>query len=169
MEQLEKLLMRENKNSVDSTALLNYLPHRYPMLLIDKILDGEEGEWAIGVKCVSALDPYFQGHYPNRPIMPGSLQLEALSQVASYILSPYYLGTGLLLFVGVRSLRFFNVVRPGDQFIIFCRLKDKLSSNSGVFKVIGDGYVNNKKCVSAEMSFTVDKGEGELNVESESI
>ncbi|MCM1185094.1 MAG: 3-hydroxyacyl-ACP dehydratase FabZ [Lachnoclostridium sp.] len=156
MDYPEELLARGNKNSVDSISLLTYLPHRYPMLLIDKILDSEEGDWAIGVKCISALEPYFQGHYPNRPIMPGTLQLEALSQVASYLLYPYFRG-GLPIFTGVRSLRFFSIVKPGDQLVLFCQIKDKPRGEEGIFKVVGDGYVDKKKCISAEMSFTIDR------------
>jgi len=67
----------------NSDEIAEILPHRYPFALVDRIVDGEEGKWAKGIKCVTVNEPFFQGHFPGAPIMPGVLILEALAQTAS--------------------------------------------------------------------------------------
>lgn len=98
-----------------NAEIQNIIPHRYPFLLVDKILEVEPGKKAVGIKNVSANEPYFQGHFPGNPIMPGVLQVEALAQVVCV--------AGLLLeenkgklgmFVGFEKIKFRRPVVPGD-------------------------------------------------------
>lgn len=91
------------------------IPHRYPFLLVDRILELEEGKKAVGVKNVSANEPYFQGHFPAKPVMPGVLIVEALAQVgACAILSAEENKGKLALFAGIDKMRFKRQVVPGD-------------------------------------------------------
>ena len=90
------------------------LPHRYPFLLVDRITGGEAGAWCEGIKCVTANEPFFQGHFPGKPIMPGVLILEALAQTGAVAILSLPENRGkLALFGGVKSARFKKQVVPG--------------------------------------------------------
>ena len=110
-------------NSHDIYKILELLPHRYPFLLIDKVLDYEVDASLTALKNVTVNEPFFQGHFPGRPIMPGVLILEAMAQ-ASAVLFYESLGDSrpegniIYLFVGVDKARFKRPVEPGDQIII---------------------------------------------------
>jgi 3-hydroxyacyl-[acyl-carrier-protein] dehydratase len=104
---------------MDIRAVLEHLPHRYPFLMIDLVRECEPGKRIVALKCVSANEPYFQGHFPNRPIMPGVLILEAMAQAAGILVfrtenakpdqnSVYY-------YAGIDDARFKKPVVPGDQ------------------------------------------------------
>ena len=100
---------------IDNIGLREILPHRYPFLLVDKILEVEPGKKAVGIKNVTANEPFFQGHFPGKPIMPGVLILEALAQtacVAGLLLEGCENKLGL--FTGVESLKYRRQVVPGD-------------------------------------------------------
>ena len=106
-------------NSFNIQEILNYLPHRYPFLLVDKVVDYVPGEWLEAIKNVSMNEPYFQGHFPGRPVMPGVLILEAMAQ-ATGLLAFKTRGEEppenfLYLFVSVDRARFKRQVIPGDQ------------------------------------------------------
>ncbi|MEY8338977.1 3-hydroxyacyl-ACP dehydratase FabZ [Lachnospiraceae bacterium 62-35] len=145
---------RKNKRPLSTEKLLEILPHRYPMFLVDTILDYEE-EWAIGKKLISMNEWYFKGHYPENPIMPGSLLLEALSQVGTFMIlqknRPDISGKNLL-FAGAKSLRFLKEVKPGDEVILYCYLE---RSRMGIYTVSGRGEVSGNICISAEMTFAL--------------
>jgi len=101
------------------TEILSYIPHRYPFLMIDKILSYDPGKSIIGIKNVTFNEPYFTGHFPETPIMPGVLMIEALAQVSGIL---YYLTTGVkadadnwFFLAGADKARFKYVVQPGDQ------------------------------------------------------
>ena len=99
------------------------LPHRYPFLLVDRITGGEAGAWCEGIKCVTANEPFFQGHFPGKPIMPGVLILEALAQTGAVAILSLPENRGkLALFGGVKSARFKKQVVPGDVLQLRCEL-----------------------------------------------
>jgi 3-hydroxyacyl-[acyl-carrier-protein] dehydratase len=104
--------------ALDINAIKRLLPHRYPMLLVDAVTDYSVGEWIRGAKNVSANEPYFQGHFPHYPVMPGVLVIEAMAQLAglltilSGVAKPD--GSQLVLFAGIDEARFKRQVMPGD-------------------------------------------------------
>ncbi len=101
---------------IDVDAILRTLPHRYPFLMVDRVVECVPGERAVGVKCVSVNEPHFQGHFPERAIMPGVLIAEAFAQVAAVVAlsaNPDRAGASVYL-LGLDKLRFRKPVRPGD-------------------------------------------------------
>jgi len=101
---------------LDSAEIQRIIPHRYPFLLIDRVLELEPGKRIVGVKNVSGNEPFFQGHFPGNPIMPGVLIVEALAQAGSVLLLSQPEERGKLpLFAGIDGLRFRRPVVPGDQ------------------------------------------------------
>ncbi|PLS67971.1 MAG: 3-hydroxyacyl-[acyl-carrier-protein] dehydratase FabZ [Cyanobacteria bacterium M5B4] len=104
-------------------AIQQILPHRYPFLLIDRIIAYESGRSAVGLKNVTINEPFFQGHFPNRPIMPGVLIVEAMAQVGGIVLTQLPdVGGQLSLFAGIDGVRFRRPVIPGDQLILTAEL-----------------------------------------------
>ena len=105
-------------DAVDVTRIMQMIPHRYPFLLIDRVVDIVAGESAIGIKNVSINEGYFQGHFPRDPVMPGVLIIEAMAQTAA-VLVVYTLGAAfegkLVYFMTIDSARFRRPVFPGDQ------------------------------------------------------
>ena len=100
---------------LDVAGIQALLPHRYPLLLVDRILELEKGRRALGIKCVSANEPFFEGHFPGRPIMPGVLVVEAMAQVGAVVLLSMEEHRGrFALFAGIDSMRFRKMVVPGD-------------------------------------------------------
>ena len=129
-------------NQMNIRQIMEILPHRYPFLLVDRIVKLEPGVKAAGVKNVSANEPYFQGHFPGFPVMPGVLVIEALAQVgAAAVLSmPGYAGK-LVLFAGIDKARFRRQVVPGDILhleVELLRLRSKLGKGRGVALVDGE-------------------------------
>ena len=108
---------------LNSNQIAEILPHRYPFALVDRITDGEMGKWAKGIKCVSAGEPYFCGHFPQEHVMPGVLMLEAMAQVGAVLLLSEEENRGkIVLFGGVRNARFKRKVIPGDVLEMECTL-----------------------------------------------
>lgn len=102
-------------DSLNITEIMNVIPHRYPFLLIDAIEELEPGVRAVGKKCVSANEPYFQGHFPGNPVMPGVLIIEALAQVGAVaMLSLPEMKGKTAYFAGIDKARFRQKVLPGD-------------------------------------------------------
>ena len=111
--------MTENKPALDIHEVLKHLPHRYPFLLIDRVVSYESGKSLVALKNVTVNEPFFQGHFPNRPVMPGVLIIEALAQ-ATAILSFVTTETlpdenSVYYFAGIDKARFRRPVEPGDQ------------------------------------------------------
>lgn len=101
--------------SLDATAIQRIIPHRYPFLLVDRVTELEPGRRAVGIKNVTMGDNFFQGHFPDYPVMPGVLIVEALAQVAAIALLVLEEHTGKLgLFAGIDKVRFKRQVKPGD-------------------------------------------------------
>lgn len=139
----------------NSNQIAEILPHRYPFALVDKIVDGEEGKWAKGIKCVTVNEPFFQGHFPQYHVMPGVLILEALAQVAGIAVLSMEENRGKLgFFGGVKNARFRRQVVPGDVLELECTItkqKGPVAVAEAVAKV--DGQV----AVTAELTLALGK------------
>ncbi|MEG2144255.1 MAG: 3-hydroxyacyl-ACP dehydratase FabZ [Oscillospiraceae bacterium] len=129
------------------------LPHRYPFLLVDKITDFEAGKWAKGIKCVSANEAFFCGHFPKNKIMPGVLIVEALAQVGAIAILTAPQNKGRLAVFGrIKNCRFKEIVTPGDVLELNCELI-KIHGLVGIGKAIAT--VNGKIAVTAELTFAL--------------
>ena len=138
---------------LDIEQLEALLPHRWPFLLVDRISDCVPGRSARGIKCVSANEPFFQGHFPGYKVMPGVLILEALAQVGAVALLSEPENRGkLALFGGIKNARFKRQVRPGDVLELECELTERHGS-------VGFGTatarVDGKLAARAELTFAV--------------
>jgi 3-hydroxyacyl-[acyl-carrier-protein] dehydratase len=128
-------------STLDIKEILKHLPHRYPFLLVDRILEGEKNKSLVGLKNVSANEPFFQGHFPSEPIMPGVLILEGMAQVGgilAYHSLPDMIGSKLIYFAGIDKVRFRKPVVPGDQLIfemVVLKHKGKIWKMEGKAKV----------------------------------
>lgn len=113
----------EIKTTFTCEEIQQLLPHRYPFLLVDKIIDYVPGKQAVGVKNVTFNEPQFQGHFPGRPLMPGVLIVEAMAQVGGIVLKqlPGF-EDGLFVFAGIDKVRFRRQVVPGDQLVMTVEL-----------------------------------------------
>lgn len=143
---------------MDITRIKEIVPHRYPFLLVDKIVE-LSSETIVGVKNVSVNEPFFQGHFPNDPIMPGVLILEAMAQTGGILILtefPQYLGRRFY-FAGLDKARFRKPVRPGDQLVMKVKLQ---THRSGFFKMIGQTFVDDVLVAEAEMTANIDPTEG---------
>ena len=140
----------------NSDEIAKILPHRYPFALVDRIVDGEEGKWAKGIKCVTVNEPFFQGHFPQYHVMPGVLIVEAMAQVGGVALLSMPENKGkLALFGGIKNARFRRQVVPGDVLEIECTLtKMKGPVGIGEAKAMVDGQV----AATAELTFALVKG-----------
>ncbi|NOY66155.1 MAG: 3-hydroxyacyl-ACP dehydratase FabZ [Gammaproteobacteria bacterium] len=141
-----------SEKSMDIHEVLKYLPHRYPFLLVDKVLDFKEGEYLTAIKNVTFNENYFVGHFPQRPIMPGVLIIEALAQ-ATGILSFKTHNTMpsekyLYYFVGIDKARFKKPVEPGDQLLLEVKI---LKSKGPIMKFSAEAKVDGKVVASAEL------------------
>ncbi|MGD8525268.1 MAG: 3-hydroxyacyl-ACP dehydratase FabZ [Thioalkalispiraceae bacterium] len=139
-------------SSMDIYEILEHLPHRYPFLLIDRVLECEPGKSLVGIKNVTHNEPYFPGHFPQRPVMPGVLILEALAQATGILafrtMERVPDENSLYYFVGVDKARFKQPVEPGDQL----RLEvEYIKQMRGIWKFNGEALVDGKVVCSAEL------------------
>ena len=108
---------------LDTMAIRDLLPHRYPFLLVDRIIELEPGKRSVGIKNVTANEPFFQGHFPEYPVMPGVLIVEAMAQtggVALMVMDEFK--DKLAMFAGIDKVRFKRQVKPGDQLVMTVEL-----------------------------------------------
>jgi len=127
------------------------LPHGYPFLLIDRVFDITPGESLSALKNVTINEPFFQGHFPKNPIMPGVLIVEAMAQAGGMLLHaslPDFSEKALIYFMGMDKVKFRKPVVPGDQLIIKCRF---LRQRANVAKMAGVAYVDETVAVEAEL------------------
>ncbi len=118
------------------------LPHRYPMLLVDRVKDLVPGESAVGVKCVTINEPFFNGHFPNSPIMPGVMIIEAMAQTAGVVVMKKNQHRGKkmeVFFMAIENAKFRKPVMPGD---VLEMKVEKIRHKANVWKFSGKGYVN---------------------------
>jgi 3-hydroxyacyl-[acyl-carrier-protein] dehydratase len=143
---------------MDIHQILEYLPHRYPILLVDRVLDVVPGERITALKNVSMNEPFFPGHYPHHPVMPGVLIVEAMAQTAA-ILSFKTMGDkpddkSVYYFVGIDNARFKRPVSPGDQLIMDVAIT---LNKRGMWKFSGQAKVDGQVACEAELICTVRK------------
>ena len=133
----------------------NFLPHRYPFLMIDKVLDFKVGEYLTAIKNVSFNEPHFTGHFPEHPIMPGVLIIEALAQATGILAFKSEVGrpvTGqIYMLVGVDKVRFKRIVEPGDQLQIYAEI---MTVKRGIWKFNCKASVEGEIVTSAEIICT---------------
>ena len=144
--------------TLDFEAIKKAIPHRFPFLLIDRVTITEPDKTAIGIKCVSGNEPFFQGHFPDRAIMPGVLIVEAMAQVAcAMFLSTPEAKNKLAYFMGMEEIKFRKPVVPGDRLelkIEVLKMRDKFG------KAKGEAFVEGQLVTEAVFSFIlVDKPE----------
>jgi beta-hydroxyacyl-ACP dehydratase FabZ len=137
---------------IEVNEILEILPHRYPFMLVDRILEIEEGKRIVGIKNLTFNEPFFQGHFPGRPVMPGVLQMEAMAQVAGILLNKMFGGEGKIsYFAAIDNARFRRPVVPGDQLrmeIEIVNAKPRLS------KVNAKAFVDGKLVSEADLMFS---------------
>lgn len=141
---------------LNSNQIQEIIPHRYPFLLVDKITDFEPGQWAKGIKCVTANEMHFLGHFPQHHVMPGVLIIEALAQVGAVAILSLEENKGkIALFGGIKEARFKGQVKPGDVLEMeteIIRRKGPVGVGSAVAKV------NGKVVAKAELTFAIMEG-----------
>ncbi|XMO97783.1 3-hydroxyacyl-ACP dehydratase FabZ [Hyphococcus sp. DH-69] len=140
------------KSVLEVEELMQLLPHRYPLLLVDRLVDIEPGEGAVGIKNVSYGEQFFQGHFPQKPVMPGVLIIEAMAQsAAAYTSYTENLDTEgkVVLFMGVDKARFRKPVIPGDQLRIAVKTVQR---RAPVWRFEGVATVDGKRVAEAQFS-----------------
>jgi len=147
------------KAKYDIQKIMAFLPHRYPFLLIDRVIEIEPGDRIMALKNVTMNEPYFQGHFPSQPVMPGVLIIEAMAQAGGIL--AYESGSAdnrgqLIYFMGMDKVRFRKPVVPGDQLIFEAKI---IKMRTKVAKMTGTATVDNQLVAEAELmaSFGEDK------------
>jgi 3-hydroxyacyl-[acyl-carrier-protein] dehydratase len=132
-----------------------FLPHRYPFLLVDRVVEFEKDRRIVAVKNVTANEPFFQGHFPHFAVMPGVLIIEAMAQAAALLslrsLGQMNDGKSVYYFVGIDGARFKRPVEPGDQLILKVKLQ---AVRQAIWKFHGDAFVADKLVASADIMCT---------------
>ncbi len=146
--------MSSTPQTFDIREILALLPHRYPFVLVDRIVEMTLGESIVGLKNVTINEPFFQGHFPSEPIMPGVLILECMAQVGAilaYLTEREKFGGQLVYFAGLDEVRFRRKVTPGDQLIIKIKI---LKSKGKVYKLAGHAFVDEQLAAEAVLMAT---------------
>ncbi|MCZ4305388.1 3-hydroxyacyl-ACP dehydratase FabZ [Zoogloeaceae bacterium G21618-S1] len=139
-------------STLDINEIVKYLPHRYPFLLVDRVIELEEGKRVVAIKNVTMNEPFFTGHFPNHPVMPGVLIVEAMAQAAA-VLSFKTMGimpdeNSLVLFAGIDNVRFKRPVTPGDQLVMEV---DIVNSKRNIYKYHGVARVDGLVVAEADL------------------
>jgi 3-hydroxyacyl-[acyl-carrier-protein] dehydratase len=141
---------------MEATEIMSVIPHRYPFMLVDRITEMDlEAQTITGIKNVTFNEPFFQGHFPGNPVMPGVLQLEAMAQVGGVLLNELKKNEGqLVVFMAINNAKFRRVVRPGDQL----RFEMKITKlRSRLCMVRGEAYVGEELASEADLMFGYEK------------
>ena len=141
-------------NQLSSEEILGLLPHRYPFALVDKVIEHVPGKKAVALKNVTLNEPQFQGHFPDRPLMPGVLIVESMAQVGGLIVTQMQdLPKGLFVFACINNVKFRKPVTPGDQLVITCELLSIKRQRFG--KVKGEVHVDGRLVCAGELMFSL--------------
>lgn len=143
--------MNSDPQQIDITKILSILPHRYPFVMVDRILEIEPGNRIVGLKNVTINENFFQGHFPGQPIMPGVLVLEGLAQagaVLAYLTDTEMVGNKMVYFAGLDKVRFRQKVVPGDQLIFELSI---IKRKSKIWKLAAKALVKEKLVAEAEL------------------
>lgn len=144
--------MSDTTNQIDILRIMNMIPHRYPFLMVDRVIDLKRGESATGIKNVTMNEPQFMGHFPGFPVMPGVLIVEAMAQTAGLVVVDF-MGlesqNRIVYFMTIDNARFRRPVTPGDTMHIHV---EKLQSRGNVWKFKGTAKVGDKVCAEATFS-----------------
>ena len=150
---MEKQFSSENYQ-LSSEEILGLLPHRFPFALIDRVIEQVPGKKAVALKNITINEPQFQGHFPDRPLMPGVLIVEAMAQVGGIIVTQIpELRKGLFVFAGINNVKFRRPVVPGDQLVITCELLSIKRQRFG--KVKGEAHVDGQLVCAGELMFSL--------------
>ncbi|MBI1752832.1 MAG: 3-hydroxyacyl-ACP dehydratase FabZ [Acidobacteria bacterium] len=147
--------------TIDLQGIMDLLPHRYPILLVDRILDYERKEWIRGLKNISFNEEIFQGHFPSRPVFPGVYIVEAMAQTGGCLLMQEYEDRArkVIYFMGIDGVKFRKPVLPGDQLVMEVKV---IQFKGRICKMRGEAFVGGQKVAEAEfMSMLMDLAEGE--------
>lgn len=137
----------------NTKEIMKIIPHRHPFLLIDTIEELEPGKRALGKKCVSFNEPFFQGHFPDNPVMPGVLIIEALAQVGAVALLDLPENKGkTAYFAGIDKVKFKKMVMPGDVLLLETKI-NKVKGSMGVGEAVAT--VDGKVAAKAELTFAI--------------
>lgn len=143
-------------NTLDIQGIMELLPHRYPILLVDRIADYERGQWIRGIKNVSQSDQIFQGHFPKRPIYPGVMIVEAMAQTGGCLIMQEFEDRSkkVIYFMAIDGVKFRRPVVPGDQLVMEVKV---LNFKGKICKMRGEAFVDGQKVAEAEfMSMLMD-------------
>ncbi len=145
--------MEEGKKTMDINEIKSYIPHRYPFLFLDRVIDIKE-KGLVAIKNLSGNEYFFQGHFPEYPVMPGVIQIEAMAQAAAlFVIYKYNLKNKPVYFMALDKVKFRNQVLPGDVFRIEVEV---IRFGGKVARCRGVGYVDDKVVVEAEMVAMID-------------
>lgn len=150
-----KAPVNESSTDIDITEIVERIPHRYPFLLVDRCEDYKASESIVGIKCVTVNEPFFQGHFPDYPVMPGVLIVEALAQTGAVLMSKSLnvdVAGKAIFFVSLDNCRFRSPVRPGDVIRLHVEV---LRARGDLFKFKGVAKVGDKTAAEAEFAAMV--------------
>jgi 3-hydroxyacyl-[acyl-carrier-protein] dehydratase len=153
-----KITEEKMDNSFDIQEIMKLLPHRYPFILVDRILELMPGEKVVALKNVTINEPFFQGHFPENPIMPGVLIVEAMAQAGAVLAAKSLdmdFHNSLVYFMGIDKVKFRKPVTPGDQLIFEIKF---LKQRRNVFKMSGTAYVDKDVVAQGELLATFGEG-----------
>lgn len=149
-----------SRTELDVEQILQILPHRWPFLMVDRVTEVIPGEIIRGHKCVSINEPWFVGHFPKHPIMPGVLVVEAIAQIGAilaYATEPFDHETSLLYFLGIDKVKFRRPVVPGDRLDLEVRI---VQHRTNTWKLAGEASVDGTLCAQGELlASVVDRGD----------
>ena len=149
--------MFNDTTAMDIQRIKDILPHRYPFLLVDKVISIEEKK-IHAIKNVTINEEFFMGHFPERPVMPGVLIIEAMAQTSVLLvadkLDPNFLKEHIFFFGSIENARFLKPVLPGDTLHLYI---EELQARSNIWKMKGEAFVDNKKVSEAKLSAVVTK------------
>lgn len=149
-------MLEQSANVIDIQGIMNLLPHRYPILLVDRILDFKKGQWIRGIKNISFGDQIFQGHFPKQPVFPGVLIVEAMAQTGGCLIMQGISDRArkVIYFMAIDGVKFRKPVVPGDQLVMELNV---INLKGRICKLRGEAFVDGQKVAEGEfMSMLVD-------------